>query len=353
MPTQIKYWLIRVGTIISVIVLAITSGCGTGPGTFTSGQWQQTGLDGISINKLNLFEENIFAASDSGLYRMKKATDDWTSLGLTEEEVLDIAFLQDNKWLVAIRISDFSSGIPSLYLSSNEGQSWQTYMNNYGEETGKYTWIQSLATISKPSDTLFAIGGQAYVRSLNGGKHWELLGKRWDLWGELKFLIADSYHKGHIWIGGRNALSLPILAQSTDNGDTWQGLKIAEEGVETTVRDLWVAPEDTSTILITTGGIQRSADGGQNWQPVFEEAFISTFTHSARNPEVVYASGENADGTLFFAASRDFGDSWEMVEWEDSPAGVEVNDMATVMVDGREVLCLGTNNGVFTYRFEE
>lgn len=42
-----------------------------------------------------------------------------------------------------------------------------------------------------------------------------------------------------------------------------------------------------------------------------------------------------------------------MIEWENSPAGVEVNDMATVMVDGREVLYLGTNNGVFTYRFEK
>ncbi|MDZ7704111.1 MAG: hypothetical protein U5L04_06465 [Trueperaceae bacterium] len=51
--------------------------------------------------------------------------------------------------------------------------------------------------------------------------------------------------------------------------------------------------------------------------------------------------------------SSDFGESWQTVEYEDGPTGIRVNDMVSLEVNGREVLYFGTNQGVYSYWFED
>lgn len=101
------------------------------------------------------------------------------------------------------------------------------------------------------------------------------------------------------------------------------------------------------------GGIRKSTNNGETWSTVFDEAGILTLAHSTRNPETVYASGINSQGRLFFNASGDFGDTWQTVEFEDSPDQIHVNDMVSLNEDGAEVLYFATNKGVYSYTFEE
>ena len=338
---------------VPLLASCVTDSDSSQPITF-DGSWETNGLNRTTINNLSTSEGFTYTATDSGLYRRKtEDTNSWNSLSLQQKDVLDIVFLPNNKWLAALRIEDFSEGIPSLYLSSNQGENWQSYMNNYGGENGKYTWVGAIATASKHSDTVFArVSGTTVAQTLNGGKTWKPVNGQWNYWGGSAVLMkADPYHKNRVWAGGANAFSLPYLLKSEDSGDTWNQLPILEN-TEAIVYDIATHPAKASTVLAGLGIIRKSTDGGQSWSTVNNEFGTLTFTHSARNPEVVYASGRNTDGTLFFAASQNFGDSWEIVEMSDSPAGVQVNDMVSVMEDGQEVLYLGTNNGVFSYRFE-
>jgi hypothetical protein len=53
------------------------------------------------------------------------------------------------------------------------------------------------------------------------------------------------------------------------------------------------------------------------------------------------------------AISEDYGDSWEIETYEESPGGIQTNDMIVTEVNGNEKIYFGTNKGVYSYRFEE
>jgi len=132
-------------------------------------------LSGVAINHFNWFKGKLYAATDKGLYRKTKADTLWTSLGLQQKEVINVVFLPGEELLAAVRITFFSGGPPSLFLSTNNGRSWKSYMNNYGGETD-VTWIGSITATSKPSDTLFAHLGVNIAKSINSGESWATMG---------------------------------------------------------------------------------------------------------------------------------------------------------------------------------
>jgi photosystem II stability/assembly factor-like uncharacterized protein len=354
--------------VIPIILFILFGGCGTGsdPGSAKislEGSFVQAGLPGLEVNTLTRFEGNLYAGTDSGLYRGPEASENllWTSLGLQRQDVLKVVFLQGGKLLAAIRISDFSGSIPSMFLSADDGQSWQVWVNNYGGETGEYTWVESLAATLAPSDTLFArVSGTTVARSINGGQEWHIVNGDWNLWGGAAVLVySDPHQQGRIFAGGVNAFSSPYLLRSADYGENWTTLSVLEN-IEAVCYDVLTHPAKSTHILAGLGGafdqallIRKSTNGGTDWNTVHQGIITLTLTSSERNPAVVYASGINREGSLFFLASGDFGDTWQTVEYPESPADIQVNDMVSVTEDGREVLYLGTNKGIYSYRFEE
>lgn len=326
----------------------------------TDGTFSQAGLDGININSFNQFKDSLYVSTGKGLYKLvpKKNGDSWIPLGLQQENIVDIVFLPNGKLLAAVRLAVVNKGEPTLFLSVDSAQSWQPWTNNYGGETGEYTNVASLATLIKPSDTLFAHGGPlAIARSLNGGENWDLVNGTWDSFGGApQFVYVDPNHIETLWAGGGNPLEQAYLLRSTNNGASWT--QLTTPGCIISF-DIVVHPDYMKTIIIGCSGlssqnsIRKSNNGGENWEIVLENIDARNLTHSTRNPEVVYASGRTPSGTLFFAASADFGDTWEMVEMKNGPAGIRVNDTVSVMVEGNEVLYLGTNQGVYSYTFEE
>lgn len=341
--------------LLLVLCMALSGGCSTQPDLTEP---PRSDLSAEEINSFNHFKGKLYASTVEGLYRKEKADTSWVSLGLTQKEVFDVVFLPGSAMLAAVRINDFNDGIPSLFLSTNDGQNWQPYMSNYGGDTD-ITWIGSITATSIPSDTLITNGG-AIARSINGGQHWEVYGSEWFHGGGWHPLIkTDPYHAGTIWAGGVDAIFSPYLLKSEDYGETWQSIT-ALENVEATVYDVAVKPTNEDVILVGFGGgvrpanvIRKSTDGGKNWQTVYEGINIRTFTHSARNPATIYASGINQAGSLFFLTSSNFGETWQKTEIETEKSQIIINDMLSVMQNGREVLYLGTNKGSYTYSLIE
>lgn len=344
-----------------LLVLAIP-GCGTEVESNEKlnlrGEFEQAGLEAHAIFKFHTHEQMIYAGTDSGLYRRRIENNTWELLGPKDATVRAFTVLSNLSFLVSANFNNQDS--LTIVQTNDTGNSWNAFRNGYGGNISNSIPTEMEQTAAIPP-VLFAggPGGLDVAKSTDGGRSWKLVLGSWENVGGLFFIKANKKNSNQIWAGGSNAILKPILSKSTNAGESWTQLSVIEN-VETNLYDLLIQPGNSNFLIAGMGGtlssaniIRKSTDGGQSWETVYGGVNARTLAHSARDPELVYASGRNADGSLFFAASGDFGDSWQTVEWPESPTGVQVNDITSVMENGREVLYFATNQGVFSYTFEE
>lgn len=358
--------------LIAAAAIFLISGCTRNPvdnkkQLNLSGTFKPAGLAGITIRHFSLFGGSLYAATNNGLYQLPLNTpgaDSWNSLGLDDKKIIDVAFLPGDSVLAAKQDSDFVSGETTLFLSPDRGKSWQSWQHNYGGDTGKYTYIGALSAVGEQSDTLIALGsGVMSAWTGNGGKKWTLAeGDRWDDWGGVpERVYPDPYYRGRIWAFGVDAFSQPYLFKSTDYGTSWTRL-VSIEGPEAVCYDVATNPDNKEAILAGFSGtvsnalqIRKSADNGQTWKVVYTGAGIHALAQSPKDGHIVYASGlyMNNSEPIFFAASNDFGDTWQTVADTTGPTGITTNDLVAATVNGNEVLFFGTNKGVYEYAFSK
>jgi len=261
-----------------------------------------------------------------------------------------------NEVLAGIRTPIMSGGEDSLFKTTDGGTSWQVHMGNYGGEEGKHTSVNALAVHPEDPQHLYARGWLTVVRSLDGGHTWESLYQDWEWFGmNASLLKIDPNNADIIWAGGSGVTLSPYIIKSEDSGTNWENLlfelQIFEVGFESTVYSIAIRPGRSSDLLLGLGvGVFRSTDLGESWRSVFDEAAVLTMANSLRSERTVYAGGINSNNTLFVLVTPDFGSTWQMIEMEDSPGNIRVNDMVAIEQNGREVLYLGTNQGL--YRFD-
>jgi photosystem II stability/assembly factor-like uncharacterized protein len=120
------------------------------------------------------------------------------------------------------------------------------------------------------------------------------------------------------------------LYKSTDGGEVWEQIGLAEQGI---ISKVWVSPTDPQTLVCATmgnpyvrtqeRGIFKSTDGGQTWQRtlfVSEQSGASDLVSSPAAPNVLYASfwdriRNNQESILYGPAasvwkSTDSGSTW-------------------------------------------
>ena len=303
-------------------------------------------------------DTHLYAGTSKGLVRFGLSTALHNpQIYMANGEVRTFLILEDNFWLISAGFENKDS--TSMYKSTDQGQSWIPYNNGFG---GDKKWVPGTMDVTGGNPPV--IFARSYpvlnvARSIDKGKTWESVLHSWDnpFLGTSMFVKIDVDNPEIIWAGGSNAFFEPNLVRSEDSGENWEvkNLQIYEDQTyESKANDIVIQFGASSHVLLGLGiGILKSTDNGETWNLVFDKAGILTFAHSARDPGVVYASGVNTAGTLFFLASDDFGDTWQTVEFSDSPAQMQVNDMVSVLENGKEVLYFATNQGVYSYTFEE
>lgn len=325
--------------------------------------WTRAGLEGEYINSLKTDQGQLYAATRMDLYQKSFAglsgAAAWQSLGIKHfidgRAVRDFIVFSEQEILAGVgSFSEFKEGTIPLWRTTTGGKSWEPYQNGFGEENSYNAFTGIDATPTR--DTLFAASG-AVARSTDRGENWEPVLRNWSTVPVLLFVTVDRQNPQNIWSGGRSFVYEAQLIKSTDYGETWSYLD-PYVTTEATVHDLVIHPSNSDKVMAgMVGGvrpanvIRRSTDGGQSWQTVLEGFGVRALAQSPRDGSRVYASGNNTSGTLFFAKTDDFGDTWELVEHEDGPAGIWVNDLAAVEQNGREILYFGTNKGVYSYTF--
>lgn len=348
----------RINSIILYVIFSlITYGCGTDASS--TDHWNSAGLHDTHIQTIHAIGEVIFVGTSQGVYKKDIQLDSgWNKSGLDIDSsvVVDFILWSPEELLAAIKYDAVRTKKPTLFKSVDGGDFWMPVQINKPEELN-YFVIKDMEKQSGTQKNLFTYVGRI-VKSEDGGRVWNIV---YEEGGVSEFLTIDDNYPNYIWTGGWTNIFSPYLAKSEDGGKTWALLNSnVYTNSDATCYDIVAHPDNPGLILVTMGGsvatanvIRKSNNGGQTWQTVMEGINTGTFTHSARSTKTVYASGRNTSGTLFFAQTENFGDSWEIIEMENSPTDIQVNDMVAVETEGREVLYFGTNKGVYSYMFDE
>ncbi len=310
-------------------------------------------LKDVHVNAIIKANNKLVFATDDGVFIYKN--DLYYRAGFQGVKILDVVQVGKNEFICAIDNYEYTKGQKTLFKTTNGGRTWRTHMGNYGGPK-HINLVTLLAVHPKDKSILFARGFANVVRSLDGGKTWQSVYLTWDhITGDVALLKIDPRNPNLIWSGGAGADSQPQLAKSVDGGDTWKNIEIMKEEHLYSVKDIAIHLNDSKKVIIgTTRALKKSIDGGLTWNNLpFMNYNAYCFTRSARHPETLYASGINAEGTLFFAVTKDFGQTWQMVNIENSPADIHVHDMVSVIENGQEMLYFGTSKGVYRYTFEE
>jgi photosystem II stability/assembly factor-like uncharacterized protein len=345
--------------IVSFLLIVIVTGCAprSGPSPSKS-SWKFVGLNNIVVNRLNLFNRTIYAATQDGMYIYKNGH--FKQAGLKNKNVIDIVLIKKNEWLAAVLLDSYSQK-NTLFKTINGGATWHPHMGNYGGKKN-VAEISELAIHPKDKNILFACGYGNVSRSRDGGQTWKSIFLTWDAVGGCNsFLKVDPLHPDIIWAGGLSATGYPSLIKSMDGGNNWLHLR-QQISVNTKSRVASIDFNLSNTKVILAGMvsptlsgdiIRKTTNSGKTWHMVLDSIKTLTLANSARNPMTIYASGAKPDPSqLFFSVSPDFGETWKMVIWKDSPPpSIHVNDMVSVMQNGHEVLYFGTNKGVYSYTF--
>jgi hypothetical protein len=316
------------------------------------------GLKNRKIFKLQVRDGKLFAGTSEGLVSFTLSSLKRVGTFKKRYSVHTFLIFGRYNWLISAVIRGPKA--PSkIYKSTDQGKTWFDYTNGYGGS--QKLEVYSMDALPKSPSVIFACPASFInvAKSTDGGKSWKSVATSWNdpPIGSSNFVKIDPYHPNNIWLGGSTGLFYSSLLKSRDGGDTWKrmvGLYMSGN----IVYSLGISSTNSNHLLAgLNGGIEKSIDGGKTWHPVLKKSAIFAFTHSARNPKIIYASGLNAPsdktGTLFFEVSSDFGNTWKNIEMPDSPTGIYVNDMVSVMQNGNEVLYFGTNKGIYSYTFEK
>ena len=336
------------------------TGCGNSTGTdsrnnSTEGTFRFLALENREIHELR-HADQLFAGTSQGLVRLEMTSGEVQSTETFMEQagVRTFVFIDETTWLISAVFSN-NSDSSNIYRTTNRGESWQMFNNGFG---GNEKWIPAMMDNYKDRpQTIFArTPGRTNVgRTDDAGQSWESVVGTWDNpnLGTNRFVKVDPHNPEVVWAGGASALFQPNLWYSTDNGKEWSGFLVIEN-VETTVFDIISRSNNTEELLAGLSGIiRKSTDGGESWKTVFGGIRIRTMAQSVRDNNTVYVSGLAPSSRPFFAVSFDFGNNWEMVEFENGPDNIVVNDMLSVMESETEVLYFATNKGVYSFRFDK
>jgi photosystem II stability/assembly factor-like uncharacterized protein len=261
----------------------------------------------------------VFAGAEDGLY---KSTDGGRSF-----EHVPSPMDKMDVWKIAFDPSDpdtiFAGTRPAaLFRSIDGGRQWRQLEVDMVEECANVGVPRVTALTVDPVDRRIVWAGvevDGVRRSLDGGETWTRIA------GGLNDPDIHDVAVRPAGAGKTVLTSTPReIFASSDKGETWQPLGVGRHFALPYCRGLAVKADDPDTVFVatgngaagSTGAIQRSKDGGQNWQrlalPDTPNSPIWAFATHAADPGVIIACSHY--GELY--ASHNAGDSWKKLPRE-------------------------------------
>ena len=280
----------------------------------TKNTWRSRGIDNVNMLDLAISEADPqriylgyfdlgFWRSDDGGTSWRSGNDsaftgDWEGFGGNVAAIVADPQRIDMVWAT---FSGHQNGEHPTYLvRSNKGGekgSWQ--LANSGLPTVQVMGLSLDVNSTVNRRTLFVTAEGDVYRSTNDGLDWQKV----DDCNGCRVTAVDRFDGNLVYAGGEIG-----LRRSTDGGNSWQDMGIAEMRGDTAIGfwdydwegvfDIKTDPHHRSWVYVTAfgkgRGLYHSKDSGISWQKLWTDDFMRSVAISPETPDLIYATSSNA-----------------------------------------------------------
>ncbi len=230
------------------------------------------GLNGLIIDRIYQQQDKILALSDDGLYQ-QQPNDEWKLLGFKGLQTLDLAFINDQHWLLSL-VKANTNGVQEyqVHESFDAGQNWVQVQRPFGEN-GQTEGIYAMR-YDELSQQLFATGINVLAVSKNHGISWQKLAGNWAEFAQPKWALGIDPRSKDVWWGGQGPIEdgvLNVYRTELKQNESFNDL-IPNPAAYTNVR--FAASTAGHSLIYACGedGILLSSDLGKTWHNLIANA---------------------------------------------------------------------------------
>lgn len=309
--------------------------------------WRKLGLDGKSVNEMQIIDKVLFVATTSGLFKKNLETDsDFSLMGFINKNVEAIEVIDDGAVLVSIFQKDGAQP-PALYKTLDDGTTWIPLQTDFG---GEFTEpIFDLEAHPEDNEILYATGTSVVAKSLNGGGSWSPVYGDWGGFATGVSVVEINPIGKELWAGGQGAIENGFLLRSKNEVDWDEWADLVDD--PTVVKEITFSDKTPDEVFVGyEGALLKTTDGGETWQTLIaseQNRFYFGIGLQQQNPGRVYTGGwlKTPDAqplTIFI--SDNGGHSWEEFSFAGESYG-GILDLQITREADRDVLYLGLDKG--------
>lgn len=343
---------------LSLVTAFFMLGCSTGkhdkePLDLT---WNQVGLDGLVVSRLELVANQLYAITDKGLYVMDvESGSGFTPLGLQDKNILDLVDFGQGHLMASYRNPDDWEDF-GLYETFDGGNNWVPNGNAFGEDgqteaVNDFYWDGT-------NGVLYATGVGVLAKSFDKGAAWELIYGDWTFPGTGMMLEVNPSNKNQIWLGGQGAIENGYLVHLNNGSVVKEWFDLVPS--PSVVKEIYFDSSSSQNLYVGwEGELLKTSDNGSSWTTLIEEHEEASFFHgigvSNSNPKLIF-SGKWNKGldkqplTLYYSLNG--GNNWYMENYiPEKHGGILDLKMVTGAVGERIFLALD-KGGVYEVTYE-
>lgn len=312
-------------------------------------QWKKLGLDGKTVNQLQLSEEKLYVATTSGLFAREIGSTvvGFLSLGFANKNVQAVEIIGDGE-LIASIFDKSGAEPPALYHTTDDGETWNLMNTNFGD--GSPEPVLDFAVHPTNADVLYATGYAVVAKSQDKGETWTPVYGSWGgLATGISVVTINPHQHTEIWAGGQGAIENGYLLRSVNETD-WDNWNDLVSNPTVVKRIVFSDTNNDELYVGFEGALLKTTNGGDTWQTLIhsdEHKFFFGVNLSPENNQRVYTGGwvKTPDPQrLILHVSNDGGTTWNEFYFPDEPFG-GIWAMTLVKEGDKDKLFLGLDKG--------